>query len=45
VSQKLASMIGGRISFESEYGQGSKFVVSLPLSEQFMAIKKAQAGH
>jgi PAS domain S-box-containing protein len=44
VSQKLATMIGGRISFESEYGRGSKFTVSLPLSQDFMAARKAQAG-
>ncbi len=44
VSQKLASMVGGRISFESEYGQGSKFTVSLPLIQTFMAVRKAQAG-
>jgi chemotaxis protein histidine kinase CheA len=37
-------MIGGRISFESEYGHGSKFTVSLPLTQNIMAIGKAQAG-
>jgi signal transduction histidine kinase len=45
VSQKLAAMVGGRISFESEYGQGSQFTVSLPLTQSFMAVRKAQAGH
>ncbi len=44
VSQKLASMVGGHISFESEYGRGSKFTVSLPLIQTFMAVRKAQAG-
>jgi len=45
VSQKLAAMIGGRITFESEYGHGSKFTVTLPLSQDFPAARKAQAGH
>lgn len=44
VSQKLALMIGGRISFESEFGQGSKFTVSLPLTQALMAVRKAHAG-
>src|SRR5713101_2556818 len=34
VSQKLASMIGGRVSFESEYGKGSRFTVSVPAAEE-----------
>jgi PAS domain S-box-containing protein len=34
VSQKLASMIGGRVSFESEYGQGSRFTISVPAVEE-----------
>jgi PAS domain S-box-containing protein len=44
VSQKLASMIGGRISFESEYGRGSKFTVSLTSAQNAMAVRSAQAG-
>lgn len=34
VSQKLADMIGGRVSFESEYGRGSRFTVSIPVCEE-----------
>jgi PAS domain S-box-containing protein len=34
VSQKLASMIGGRVSFESEYGKGSRFTISVPVAEE-----------
>jgi PAS domain S-box-containing protein len=34
VSQKLAKMIGGQVSFESEYGKGSRFTVSVPLVEE-----------
>ncbi len=34
VSQKLASMIGGRVSFESEYGKGSRFTISVPALEE-----------
>jgi PAS domain S-box-containing protein len=34
VSQKLASMIGGRVSFESEYGKGSRFTISVPAAEE-----------
>jgi protein-histidine pros-kinase len=34
VSQKLASMIGGRVSFESEYGKGSRFTISIPALEE-----------
>ena len=45
VSQKLASMIGGRIAFESEYGRGSKFTVSLPLSQDFIAVRAVRAGN
>jgi PAS domain S-box-containing protein len=30
LSQKLAGLLGGRISFESEYGKGSRFAVSIP---------------
>jgi protein-histidine pros-kinase len=44
VSQKLALMIGGSISFESEYGRGSMFTVSLPLTQTIVAARKAQAG-
>jgi PAS domain S-box-containing protein len=44
VSQKLASMIGGRISFDSEFGKGSKFTVQLPLSQEAAAVKRAHAG-
>jgi PAS domain S-box-containing protein len=36
VSQKLASMIGGRVSFESEYGKGSRFTISLPVAEEVL---------
>jgi len=32
VSQKLASMIGGQVRFESEYGKGSRFTISIPLA-------------
>lgn len=34
VSQKLASMIGGRVSFESDYGKGSRFTISIPALEE-----------
>ena len=34
VSQKLASMIGGRVSFESEYGKGSRFTIAVPAEEE-----------
>ena len=34
VSQKLAGMIGGRVAFESEYGKGSRFTISLPVAEE-----------
>ncbi len=44
VSQKLAAMIGGRISFESEYGQGSQFTLSLPLGRDGKLALMAQAG-
>jgi len=44
VSQKLALMIGGSISFESEYGKGSRFTVALPLTQTLMAVQKASAG-
>jgi PAS domain S-box-containing protein len=30
LSQKLATMLGGRISFESQFGKGSRFTVSIP---------------
>jgi PAS domain S-box-containing protein len=30
LSQKLAAMLGGRIGFQSEYGHGSTFTVTLP---------------
>ena len=33
VSQKLAGMIGGRVYFESEYGKGSRFTISVPAIE------------
>jgi PAS domain S-box-containing protein len=44
VSQKLASMIGGRISFDSEFGKGSRFTVQLPLSQEMTAVKAAHGG-
>jgi PAS domain S-box-containing protein len=44
VSQKLATMIGGRIAFESEYGRGSRFTIFLPVTQMFVAARKAQAG-
>jgi two-component system sensor histidine kinase/response regulator len=34
VSQKLASMIGGHVRFESEFGKGSRFTISIPLAEE-----------
>lgn len=34
VSQKLANIIGGRVSFQSEYGKGSRFSVSVPLYKE-----------
>lgn len=34
VSQKLAGMIGGRVSFESDYGKGSRFTISIPALEE-----------
>lgn len=34
VSQKLASMIGGRVSFESKYGNGSRSTISIPVAEE-----------
>jgi signal transduction histidine kinase len=30
LSQKLATLLGGRITFRSIYGQGSTFTVTLP---------------
>lgn len=34
VSQKLAHMIGGQIRFESAYGKGSAFFISVPVAEE-----------
>src|SRR5579863_8558256 len=34
VSQKLAHMIGASVSFESEYGKGSRFTISIPALEE-----------
>jgi signal transduction histidine kinase len=34
VSQKLALMIGGRVTFESEHGKGSRFTISVPATEE-----------
>ena len=34
VAQKLASMIGGRVSFKSDYGKGSRFTISVPALEE-----------
>ncbi len=34
VSQKLARMIGGHVSFESEYGKGSRFSICVPVLEE-----------
>jgi PAS domain S-box-containing protein len=36
VSQKLAGMIGGRVSFESVYGKGSRFTISLPAEQEVL---------
>ena len=44
VSQKLAAMIGGEISFESEYGRGSKFTLSVPLTHDLPASRAVKAG-
>jgi len=38
VSQKLAGMIGGRVSFESEYGKGSRFTISIPALEEVLRL-------
>jgi signal transduction histidine kinase len=32
LSQRLAELLGGQISFKSEYGKGSTFTLSLPES-------------
>jgi protein-histidine pros-kinase len=38
VSQKLASMIGGHVSVESEFGKGSRFTISIPVAEEVLRL-------
>jgi len=39
VSRKLALLLGGELSFESAPGQGTRFTLSLPLTEPLAALR------
>jgi protein-histidine pros-kinase len=41
LSQKLAALLGGQISFQSEPGQGSEFKLRLPLAPQVRPVSHA----
>jgi nitrogen-specific signal transduction histidine kinase len=41
LSQKLAALLGGMISFQSEPGQGSEFKLRLPLAPQVRPVSPA----
>jgi PAS domain S-box-containing protein len=43
LSQKLAALMGGRITFKSEYGKGSTFTLVLPENETSQSAKPAES--
>jgi CheY-like chemotaxis protein len=42
ISQKVAQLLGGEIGFESEFGQGSRFWLRLPLTPATAPAKSAE---